>query len=292
MFHGSMVALVTPMHADESLDSEGLAHLIEFHIEQGTDAIVVAGTTGESSTLDEREHCKLIHQAVTYVKGRVPVIAGTGSNSTREAIDLTRCAMEGGADACLLVTPYYNKPTQEGLFRHHKKVAEAVPIPQILYNVPGRTVCDLLPETVERLAAIPNIVGIKDATGNVSRGREILERCGDRMDLYSGDDATAMELILLGAKGVISVTANAAPRGMHEMCAAALVGDRAKASAINERLAGLHETLFVEANPIPVKWVLFEMGLIPPGIRLPLTPLSERYHDTLRQAMKQAGITG
>jgi 4-hydroxy-tetrahydrodipicolinate synthase len=292
MFHGSMVALVTPMHADESLDSEALAQLIEFHIEQGTDAIVVAGTTGESSTLDESEHCKLIRQTVNYVKGRVPVIAGTGSNSTREAIDLTRCAMEAGADACLLVTPYYNKPTQEGLFRHHKKVAEAVPIPQILYNVPGRTACDMLPETVERLAAIPNIVGIKDATGNLGRGREILERCGDRMDLYSGDDATAMEMILLGAKGVISVTANAAPRGVHEMCAAALAGDRAKAAAVNERLAGLHEALFVEANPIPVKWVLYEMRMMPPGIRLPLTPLSERYHDTLRQAMKQAGITG
>jgi 4-hydroxy-tetrahydrodipicolinate synthase len=292
MFHGSMVALVTPMHADESLDAEGLARLIEFHIEQGTDAIVVVGTTGESSTLDEKEHCKLIRQTVDFVKGRVPVIAGTGSNSTHEAIDLTRCAMEGGADACLLVTPYYNKPTQEGLFRHHKKVAEAVPIPQILYNVPGRTACDMLPETVERLATIPNIVGIKDATGNLNRGREILERCGDRLDLYSGDDATAMELILLGAKGVISVTANVAPRGMHEMCTAALAGDRAKASAINDRLAGLHETLFVEANPIPVKWVLYEMGLIPPGIRLPMTLLSERYHDTLRQAMKQAGITG
>lgn len=290
MFHGSMVALVTPMHADESLDSEGLARLIEFHIERGTDAIVVVGTTGESPTLDEKEHCKVIRQAVDFVKGRVPVIAGTGSNATHEAISLTRCAMEGGADACLLVTPYYNKPTQEGLYRHHKKVAEAVPIPQILYNVPGRTACDMLPETVDRLADIPNIIGIKDATGNLSRGREILERCGDRLDVYGGDDATAMELMLSGAKGVISVTANAAPRAMHEMCAAALAGDRGKASAINDRLAGLHETLFVEANPIPVKWVLYEMGLIPSGIRLPLTLLSERYHDTLRQAMKQAGI--
>jgi 4-hydroxy-tetrahydrodipicolinate synthase len=290
MFHGSMVALVTPMRADESLDSEGLERLIEFHIEQGSDAIVVVGTTGESPTLDEKEHCKVIRQAVEFTKGRVPVIAGTGSNATHEAITLTRCAMEGGADACLLVAPYYNKPTQEGLYLHHKKVAEAVPIPQILYNVPGRTACDMLPETVARLAAIPNIVGIKEATGNLGRGREILERCDDRIDLYSGDDATAMELMLLGAKGVISVTANAAPRAMHEMCEAALAGDRAKASAINERLAGLHETLFVEANPIPVKWALYEMGLIPPGIRLPLTLLSERYHDTLRQAMKQAGI--
>jgi len=290
MFHGSMVALVTPMHADESLDSEGLERLIEFHIEQGSDAIVVVGTTGESPTLDEKEHCKVIRRAVDFAKGRIPVIAGTGSNATREAIDLTRCAMEGGADACLLVAPYYNKPTQEGMYLHHKKVAEAVPIPQILYNVPGRTACDMLPETVARLAEIPNIVGIKEATGDLARGREILERCGDRIDLYSGDDATAMELMLLGAKGVISVTANAAPRAMHELCAAAMAGDRAAASAINERLAGLHETLFVEANPIPVKWVLYEMGLIPSGIRLPLTLLSERYHDTLRQAMKQAGI--
>jgi len=290
MFHGSMVALVTPMHADESLDSEGLERLIEFHIEQGSDAIVVVGTTGESPTLDEKEHCRVIRQAVDFAKGRIPVIAGTGSNATHEAIDLTRCAMEGGADACLLVAPYYNKPTQEGLYLHHKKVAEAVPIPQILYNVPGRTACDMLPETVARLAEIPNIVGIKEATGNLGRGREILERCGDRIDLYSGDDATAMELMLLGAKGVISVTANAAPRAMHELCAAAMAGDRAAATAINERLAGLHETLFVEANPIPVKWVLYEMGLIPSGIRLPLTLLSERYHDTLRQAMKQAGI--
>jgi len=292
MFHGSMVALVTPMRADESLDPEGLARLIEFHIEQGTDAIVVVGTTGESATLDEKEHCKVIRQAVEFVKGRVPVIAGTGSNATQEAIALTRCAMEGGADACLLVAPYYNKPTQEGLYRHHKAVAEAVPIPQILYNVPGRTACDMLPETVERLSVIPNIVGIKEATGNLDRGREILDHCDDRLDLYSGDDATAMELMLLGAKGVISVTANVAPRGMHEMCAAAVAGDRAKAAALNDRLAGLHETLFLEANPIPVKWALYEMGLISPGIRLPMTPLSERYHDTLRQAMKQAGITG
>ena len=285
-----MVALVTPMHADESLDSEGLERLIEFHIEQGSDAIVVVGTTGESPTLDEKEHCKVIRRAVDFAKGRIPVIAGTGSNATHEAIDLTRCAMEGGADACLLVAPYYNKPTQEGLYLHHKKVAEAVPIPQILYNVPGRTACDMLPETVARLAEIPNIVWIKEATGDLARGREILERCGDRIDLYSGDDATAMELMLLGAKGVISVTANAAPRAMHELCVAAMAGDRAAASAINERLAGLHETLFVEANPIPVKWVMYEMGLIPSGIRLPLTLLSERYHDTLRQAMKQAGI--
>lgn len=290
MFHGSMAALVTPMHADERLDSEGLERLIEFHIEQGTDAIVVVGTTGESPTLDEKEHCKVIRQAVDFTKRRVPVIAGTGSNATEEAIALTRCAMEGGADACLLVTPYYNKPTQEGLYLHHKKVAEAVPTPQILYNVPGRTAVDMLPDTVARLAKIPNIIGIKEATGNVARGREIMERCGDLIDIYSGDDASAMELMLNGARGVVSVTANVAPRSMHEMCEAATAGDRAKASAINEQLSGLHETLFVEANPIPVKWVLYEMGLIQPGIRLPMTMLSDRYHDTLRQAMRQAGI--
>lgn len=290
MFHGSMVALVTPMHADERLDAEGLARLVEFHVEQGTDAIVAVGTTGESATLDMEEHCQVIRQVVEFARGRVPVIAGTGSNSTREAIALTRCAMESGADACLLVAPYYNKPTQEGLYLHHKAVAEAVPIPQILYNVPGRTACDMLPETVERLASVPNIVGIKDATGNLDRAQDILRRCGDRLDLYSGDDATAMELILLGGKGVISVTANVAPRAMHEMCGAALAGRRDEAAAINARLVSLHELLFVEANPIPVKWALTEMGLIPPGLRLPLTPLSPRYHDTLRQAMKQAGV--
>ena len=290
MFHGSMVALVTPMQADESLDAEGLARLIEFHIEQGTDAIVVVGTTGESSTLDEKEHCKLIRQAVDFVKGRVPVIAGTGSNSTAEAISLTRCAMEAGADACLLVTPYYNKPTQEGLYLHYKAVAEAVPIPQILYNVPGRTVCDLLPETVVRLADIPNIVGIKEATGNLQRAKEILDCCGTKLDVYSGDDATALELMLIGGKGDISVTANVAPKAMHDMCAAALRGDRAEAEKINQPLLALHKDLFLEANPIPVKWALQEMGLIAGGIRLPLTPLSETHHDQVRQALKQANL--
>jgi len=290
MFHGSMVALVTPMHADERLDADGLARLVEFHIEQGSDAIVAVGTTGESPTLDTDEHCQVIRQVVELARGRVPVIAGTGSNSTREAIALTRFAKESGADACLLVTPYYNKPTQEGLYLHHKAIAEAVPIPQILYNVPGRTACDMLPETVERLAAIPNIVGIKDATGNLDRARDILQRCGERLDIYGGDDATARELILLGGKGVISVTANVAPRAMHAMCAAALAGRADEAAAIDARLAGLHETLFVEANPIPVKWALCEMGLIPPGLRLPLTPLSQRYRDVVRRAMKQAGV--
>ena len=290
MFHGSMVALVTPMQADGALDREALDRLVEFHVENGTDAIVAVGTTGESATLDDEEHCSLIRQVVETAANRIPVIAGTGSNSTREAIELTRCAMEAGADACLLVTPYYNKPTQEGLYLHYKAIAEAVPIPQILYNVPGRTVCDMLPETVARLAQISNIIGIKEATGNLERGKEIMDRCGDKLDVYSGDDATALELILLGAKGDISVTANVAPRAMHEMCAAALRGDRAEAERINASLLALHKNLFLEANPIPVKWALQEMGLIQAGIRLPLTPLSDKFHDDVRQAMRQANL--
>jgi len=290
MFHGSMVALVTPMQADGTVDNAALDRLVDFHVENGTDAIVAVGTTGESATLDEREHCDVIRRVVQRAARRVPVIAGTGANSTREAIDLTRCAMEAGADACLLVTPYYNKPTQEGLYRHFLAVAEAVPTPQILYNVPGRTAVDMLPETVARLADVSNIIGIKEATGDLARGRRILELCGDRLDLYSGDDATAMELILDGAKGDISVTANVAPRAMHEMCAAALRGDRAEAEAINARLMPLHEKLFLEANPIPVKWALQQMGLIPEGIRLPLTPLAADCQPVLRDAMQQAGV--
>jgi len=290
MFHGSMVALVTPMREDGAIDDDSLAGLIEFHVSQGTDAIVAVGTTGESATLDEEEHCALIRRCVELTAGRIPLIAGTGANATSEAIRLTRCAMEAGADACLLVTPYYNKPTQEGLYQHHKAVAEAVPIPQILYNVPGRTACDMLPETVERLSHISNIVGIKEATGDLDRARAILDCCGERLDLYSGDDATAMELMLMGGRGVISVTANVAPRAMHEMCEAALAGDRARAEAINRRLEALHRDLFVEANPIPVKWALAEMGLIPPGLRLPLTPLSPQYHDRVRAALRQAGV--
>lgn len=290
MFHGSMVALVTPMREDGSLDHEALERLVAFHMDNGTDAIVTVGTTGEASTLDYDEHCGVIKRVADLVKGRIPVIAGTGSNSTSEAIELTRCAMKAGADACLLVTPYYVKPTQEGLYRHFRAVAEAVAIPQILYNVPGRTGVDMKNDTVERLAPISNIVGIKDATGDLVRGKELLERCGDKMDIYSGDDATAMEFILMGAKGDISVTANVAPRAMHEMCAAARAGDRAKASAINDKLILLHKNLFVESNPIPVKWALHEMGLIPSGIRLPLTVLAEQHHDTIRQALKHAGV--
>ncbi len=290
MFHGSMVALVTPMLADGSVDEAALERLVEFHIEAGTDAIVAVGTTGESATLSEPEHCEVVRRVVSLVKGRVPVIAGTGSNNTREAIDLTRCAMEAGADACLLVTPYYNKPTQRGLYEHYKAVAEAVPIPQILYNVPGRTACDMLPETVAALAKIANIVGIKEASGSIERPRELIERCGDSLDVYSGDDALALDVIEAGGKGVISVTANVAPRAMQQAMAAALQGDFDQARRINQPLEALHRDLFLEANPIPVKWALAEMGLIGPGIRLPLTPLSESYHEPLRQALRQAGV--
>jgi 4-hydroxy-tetrahydrodipicolinate synthase len=290
MFQGSMVALVTPMHADGAIDEDALQGLIDFHVENQSDALVAVGTTGESATLNETEHCHVIRRSVEMAAGRIPIIAGTGANSTSEAIDLTRCAMEAGADACLLVTPYYNKPTQEGLYQHHKAIAEAVPVPQILYNVPGRTACDMLPETVQRLAPIANIIAIKEATGDLDRARDILERCGDRLDVFSGDDATAMELILLGGKGNISVTANVAPAAMHAMCVAALAGDRAGATAINDRLDVLHSTLFVESNPIPVKWALYEMGLIPEGIRLPLTVLAEEHRETIRQALRQAGV--
>ncbi len=290
MFHGSMVALVTPMHSDGSLDFEGLERLVEFHMENGSDAIVAVGTTGESATLDEKEHCDVIRFVVDKVHGRIPVIAGTGANSTAEAINLTRCAMSAGADACLLVTPYYNKPTQQGLYLHYKTIAEAVAVPQILYNVPGRTACDMQPETVERLSAISNIVGIKEASGNVDRARRIVESCGERLDVYSGDDALTLDVMAAGGKGVISVTANVAPKAVHEVCAAALAGDFDTARRINKPLESLHQALFLESNPIPVKWALGQMGLIPPGIRLPLTVLAEQYHAPLRQAMKEAGL--
>jgi 4-hydroxy-tetrahydrodipicolinate synthase len=290
MFHGSMVALVTPMLGDGTIDEDSLQRLVDFHVENHSDAIVSVGTTGESATLDEAEHCHVVRRTVEMAAGRIPVIAGTGANSTREAIILTRCAMEAGVDACLLVTPYYNKPTQEGLYLHFRAVAEAVPVPQILYNVPSRTACDLLPATIERLATISNIVGIKEATGNMDRAREIMDRCGDRLDVYSGDDATAMELMLLGGKGNISVTANVAPAGMHALCTAALAMERTRAESINQQLEILHRVLFVQSNPIPVKWALHEMGLIPPGIRLPMTPLAAEFHDTVRQALRQAGV--
>ena len=290
MFRGSMVAMVTPMTDDGEIDVAGLERLVDFHVEQGTDAIVAVGTTGESATLDHEEHCQVMRLTVQFARGRIAVIGGTGSNSTREAISLTRCAMEGGCDGALLVTPYYNKPTQEGMYRHFMAVAEAVPIPQILYNVPGRTACDLLPETVERLADCSNIVGIKEATGQVQRTREILERCGDRLDVYCGEDARNLEVILAGGKGAISVTANVAPRLMREMCAAALAGRREDAQAIDARISALHKALFVETNPIPVKWAVARLGLMGTGIRLPMTPLSEHHHETVLQAMKLAGV--
>ncbi len=289
MFRGSMVAIVTPMRADGTLDYEALARLVEFHIENGTDAIISVGTTGESAALDFEEHIRVVQRTVELVKGRIPVIAGTGANSTTEALHLTQRSMEAGADACLLVTPYYNKPTQEGLYRHYKLIADRVAIPQILYNVPGRTACDLKPETVERLADIPNIVGIKEAS-TLERIQELVRRCGERLDVYSGDDGIAAEAILSGAKGVISVTANVAPGLMHEMSVAALAGDRTQTEAVNGRLIELHKALFLESNPIPVKWAVHQLGLIPPGIRLPLTPLSEAFQPAVRAAMQQAGV--
>jgi 4-hydroxy-tetrahydrodipicolinate synthase len=285
-----MVALVTPMQEDGSLDADSLRALVEWHVEQGTNAIVAVGTTGESATLDHAEHCLVIRQVVEYAAGRIPVIAGTGANSTTEAVDLTRCAEDAGADACLLVTPYYNKPTQEGLYLHHKAVAEAVAIPQLLYNVPGRTACDMLPETVIRLSQIDNIVGIKEATGELQRVAEIRAGCGENFVIISGDDATARELILAGGDGVISVTANLAPALMSQMCAAALAGESEVATEIDQRLKGLHNDLFLEANPIPVKWALAEMGRIGSGIRLPLTRFTQEYHDSVRNSMRLAGI--
>jgi 4-hydroxy-tetrahydrodipicolinate synthase len=290
MFSGSMVALVTPMRADGSVDSGCLRKLVDFHIDNGTDAIVAVGTTGESATLNVDEHCEVIRIVVEQVNKRVPVIAGTGANCTAEAIELTQKAKDLGVDGALLVTPYYNKPTQEGLYQHYKLIAETVDIPQILYNVPGRTACDLLPETVARLAKIDNIVGIKEATGELDRVSQIKQSCGDDFELYTGEDANTVEFISLGGVGVISVTANVAPKAMHEMCQAALNGDKEQADAINQSLALLHKDLFVEANPIPVKWCLTEMGLIPEGIRLPMTLLSEQYHQQLREALKAASL--
>jgi 4-hydroxy-tetrahydrodipicolinate synthase len=290
MFSGSMVALVTPMRADGSIDSDCLHKLVEFHIENGTDAIVAVGTTGESATLTVEEHCDVIRQVVEQVNGRVPVIAGTGANSTTEAIELTQHAKDLGVNAVLLVTPYYNKPTQEGLFLHYKAIAEAVDIPQILYNVPSRTACDLLPETVARLAEVTNIIGIKEATGDLSRVETIKALCGDKLELYTGEDANTVDFILKGGQGVISVTANIAPKAMHDMCEAALAGKEEEARSINSQLALLHKRLFVEANPIPVKWALSEMGMIPNGIRLPMTILSESYHESVREALQAAGV--
>jgi len=283
-----MVALVTPMNSDGELDWDALEQLVEFHIDGGTDAIVAMGTTGESATLNEKEHCAVIQRVIKCVAGRVPVIAGTGANSTQEAIDLTRCAKEQGADAALLVTPYYNKPTQEGLYLHYKAVAEAVDIPQILYNVPGRTACDMLPETIGRLSSIENIIGVKEATGELDRLDSIKKVSVEGFEIYSGDDSTCTEFILQGGDGTISVTANIEPAQMHKMCEAAMAGDRELAEQLNSSLKPLHRDLFLEANPIPVKWALFEMGKIKDGIRLPLTRLSEQYRLTLNEAIASA----
>jgi 4-hydroxy-tetrahydrodipicolinate synthase len=287
---GSIVAIVTPMHQDGSLDFPALNHLLEWHIESSTNAVVVVGTTGESATLSNDEHCELVAHCVKQVRGRIPVIAGTGSNNTSEALYFTESARQNGADAALLVTPYYNRPSQEGLYQHFKAVAEAVDIPQILYNVPGRTACDLALETVERLADLENIVAIKDATGDIPRGIELIARVGDRLTVYSGEDAITLPLILAGACGTISVTANVAPALMSEMCALALSGDQAAAQAVDDKLALLHKNLFLEANPVPVKWALQQMGLIQSGIRLPLVELNARYQLQVREALEQAGI--
>ena len=289
MITGSIVALVTPMNIAGEIDWESLDGLIDWHIDEGTRAIVPVGTTGESATVSVEEHCKIVEHVVNTINGRVPVVAGTGANATWEAIELTKAAKDAGADACLLVTPYYNKPTQEGLYQHYKAIAKAVDLPQVLYNVPGRTACDMLPETVARLADIEQVVAVKEATGDIERTKQILELCD--ITVYSGDDATARELMSNGAKGTISVTANVAPARMAAMCNAAVAGNAEDAAAIDESLEGLHNNLFLEANPIPAKWALAEMSRIPKGIRLPLTELSPEYHGAVREAMRMAGVT-
>ncbi|WP_027706512.1 4-hydroxy-tetrahydrodipicolinate synthase [Zooshikella ganghwensis] len=290
MISGSIVALVTPMHDGGAVDWECLTKLVDFHLEQGTHAIVAVGTTGESATLTVPEHLKVIKHVVQQVKGRIPVLAGTGANSTAEALILTKEAKDAGADACLLVTPYYNKPTQEGLFQHFKTIAEQIDIPQILYNVPGRTAVDMLPETVKRLSELPNIIGIKEATGDISRAKAIIEQCGSEFLVLSGDDATAVELMLAGGKGNISVTANVVPAKVAELCNLAIEGKTEDAIALNNSLMPLHKALFWESNPIPVKWALVEMKLIGKGIRLPLTPLSEQFRAPLVDILQEQGL--
>ncbi len=290
MLKGSIVAIVTPMHEDGSLDLECLHHLIDWHVAEGTQGIVVVGTTGESPTVNFDEHCALVEATIKRADGKVPVIAGTGANSTAEAIELAEFANSAGADMSLTVVPYYNKPTQEGLYRHFRAIAEAVDMPHILYNVPGRTVADLQNDTALRLAQIPNIVGIKDATANMERGADLLKRAPRDFAVYSGDDASSLALMMMGGHGVISVTANVAPAQMRQVCSAVFAGDFSRARSVNNKLLGLHTHLFVEANPIGVKWVLHAMNKIGPGIRLPLTPLSSSFHDLLLGAMGQAGI--
>jgi len=285
-----MVALITPMTNSGNIDNTALEALVAFHVENGTDVIVAMGTTGESATFSHKDHRAAIKQIIKLVAGKIPVIAGTGSNSTIEALELTKAAKEDGADGALLVSPYYNKPSQEGLFQHHKYIADRVAIPQLLYNVPSRTAVDMLPDTVERLSDISNIVAIKEATGNLDRARELIDRCSDRLDVISGDDSSAMELMLMGGKGNISVTANVAPAQMRELCVAAMSGNREKAELINTPLLDLHSKLFVEANPIPVKWLMHKMGYGSNVLRLPLVPLAEEYHTVVSDAAKKAGI--
>ncbi len=287
---GSLVAIVTPMSADGALDRDALRRLVDWHIAEGTDGIVIVGTTGESPTVTFDEHCALIRDTVEQAAGRVPVIAGTGANSTAEAIELTECAKAAGAQAGLSVVPYYNRPTQEGLYQHYRKIAEAVDLPLILYNVPGRTVADLSNDTTLRLASVPGIIGVKDATGNMERAGDLLRRAPPDFAIVSGDDASAMPFMLLGGHGVISVTANVAPKLMNEMCVAAREGNLQRARDLNNALLPLHSKLFVEANPIPVKWACVELGLIPAGLRLPLTPLSGAQHDIVRDALRHAGL--
>ena len=290
MITGSIVALVTPMDADGEIDWQKLTELLEWHISEGTSAIVPVGTTGESATLTISEHCQVVEHVVRIVNGRVPVIAGTGGNATQEAIELTQAAREAGADACLSVTPYYNKPTQEGLFLHYQAIVKAVDLPLILYNVPGRTACDMQAVTVSRLAELPGIVGIKEATGDLDRGKEVRSLCGDGFAIYSGDDATSCDLMLNGANGTISVTANVTPQKMSLLAEAAMLGDRDQSKELDAELQGLHRKLFLESNPIPVKWALAEMGRICGGIRLPMTHLSIEHQESLREAMRQAGV--
>lgn len=290
MFQGSMVALATPMTSTGDVDKSALEALVAFHLDNNTDAIVAMGTTGESATFSHKEHREVVKMIIALVAGKIPVIAGTGSNSTAEALALTQAAKIDGADAALLVSPYYNKPPQEGLYQHHKSIADQVDIPQILYNVPGRTAVDMLPETVERLSKHENIVGIKEATGDLDRAKEILDRCGNDLDLITGDDATAMEFILLGGKGDISVTANVAPALMHQMCKAALEGDRSLAEELNAKVDLLHTNLFLEANPIPVKWLLHKMGYGSNAMRLPLVPLAEEFQQDVISAAAVAEI--
>ncbi|MBL4796541.1 MAG: 4-hydroxy-tetrahydrodipicolinate synthase [Oleispira sp.] len=290
MITGSIVALATPMHESGDIDWENLDRLVEFHIKEGTDSIVAVGTTGESATLNSKEHCAVMDRVIKTVAGRVPVIAGTGANSTSEAIELTQEAKNLGADACLLVTPYYNKPTQEGLYRHHEAIAKAVDLGQVLYNVPGRTAVDMLPETIARIAEIDQVIGVKEATGDLVRAQQVIDLVGNKIAVYSGDDATAYKMMLMGGHGNISVTANVLPKKMAELCRLSLAGKAEEAEALNAELMAMHDVMFSESNPIPVKWALHQMGRMTAGIRLPLTPLAEQYRNNLQEVLASFGL--